>query len=155
LPEAKRGRVLSEIALNSDLASTMISLAGLPAPAAHTGHSLLPLLEGKEVARWRTDFFCEFLAVPGTIPRWEGVRDTDWTYARYYVAGADKPPFEFLYDLKNDPDQLTNLASNNKNDSALKELRARCDELIVDVGPPMNEIGKAQGRSGKKKSADK
>ena len=131
LPEDGRGRVLSELALNSDLASTMIALAGLPVPDAHTGRSLLPLLEGKTVADWRTDFLCEFLAVPGTIPRWEGVRDTDWVYARYFVNGADKPPFEFLHDLENDPDQLTNLALSEKNAPALKRMRARCDELVA------------------------
>ena len=140
LPEAERGRVLSELALNSDLASTMISLAGLPVPDAHTGRSLVPLLEGKTVADWRTDFLCEFLAVPGTIPRWEGVRDTDWVYARYYVDGMDKPPFEFLHDLKNDPDQLTNLALSEENAPALKRLRARCDELVAAHGPPMQEL---------------
>jgi arylsulfatase A-like enzyme len=151
LPEAKRGRVLSEMALNSDLASTMISLAGLPVPLAHTGRSLAPLLKGKTVADWRTDFLCEFLAVPGSIPRWEGVRDTDWVYARYYVDGTDKPPFEFLHDLKNDPEQLTNLAMNEKNGPALKRMRVRCDALIADVGPPMKDIRKSQ-RSRKKKS---
>ena len=56
LPEAERGHVLSELALNSDLASTMISLAGLPVPDAHTGRSLAPLIEGKAVADWRKDF---------------------------------------------------------------------------------------------------
>jgi arylsulfatase A-like enzyme len=151
LPEAERGRVLSELALNSDLASTMISLAGLPVPHAHTGCSLVPLLEGKTVADWRTDFLCEFLAVPGTIPRWEGVRDTDWVYARYYVNGADKPPFEFLHDLKNDPDQLTNLALSEENAPALKRMLARCDELIADFGPPMEDIGETQRPSRKKK----
>jgi arylsulfatase A-like enzyme len=122
----------------------MISLAGLPVPDAHTGRSLAPLLEGKTVADWRTDFLCEFLAVPGSIPRWEGVRDTDWVYARYYVNGADKPPFEFLHDLKNDPDQLTNLALNKQNASALQRMQARCDELIADIGPPMKDIGETQ-----------
>ena len=148
LPDAKRGRVLSEMALNSDLASTMIGLAGLPVPDAHTGRSLVPLLEGKTVADWRTDVLCEFLAVPGSIPRWEGVRGTDWVYARYYVDGPDKPTFEFLHDLKNDPDQLINLALgpadelDEENASALGKLRARCDELIADYGPPMQELGK-------------
>ena len=151
LPEAKRGRVLSEIALNSDLASTMISMAGLPAPDAHTGRSLAPLVRGVEAPDWRTDFLCEFLAVPGTIPRWEGVRGTDWTYARYYVNGAEKPPFEILHDLKNDPDQLTNLALNEKKASALNQMRARCDKLIADAGPPMKEIGETQRQSRKKK----
>ena len=143
--------MLSELALNSDLASTMISLAGLPIPEAHTGRSLVPLLQGTTVADWRTDFLCEFLAVPRSIPRWEGVRDTDWTYARYYVDGANKLPFEFLYDLKNDPDQLTNLALNEQNAPALKKLRARCDELIADNGPPMKDIGETQKASRKKK----
>jgi arylsulfatase A-like enzyme len=137
LPKAEGGRVISEIALNSDLASTLIRLSGLPAPAAHTGRSLVPLIRGENLAEWRTDFLCEFLAVPRTIPRWEGVRDIDWVYARYYVDGPDKPPFEFLHDLKNDPDQLTNLALNEKHASALNRMRIRCDQLIADVGPPM------------------
>jgi arylsulfatase A-like enzyme len=138
--------VLSELALNSDLASTMISLAGLAVPDAHTGRSLVPLLEGKTVADWRTDFLCEFLAVPGTIPHWEGVRDTDWVYARYFVNGADKPPFEFFHDLENDPDQLTNLALTDKNAPALKRMRARCDELVAAHGPPMQELAKQPAR---------
>jgi hypothetical protein len=95
------------------------------------------LIRGENLAEWRTDFLCEFLAVPRTIPRWEGVRDIDWVYARYYVDGPDKPPFEFLHDLKNDPDQLTNLALNEKHASALNRMRIRCDQLIADVGPPM------------------
>ena len=135
LPKTKVGRVISEIALNSDLASTMIRLAGLRTPVAHTGRSLVPLIRGAKVVDWRTDFLCEFLAVPRTIPRWEGVRDTDWVYARYFVDGSDKPPFEFLHDLKNDPDQLTNLALHEKHASALTRLRTRCDQLIADAAP--------------------
>ncbi len=142
LPDVDCGRVISDLALNSDLASTMINLAGLPIPDAHTGRSLVPLLQGEEVSHWRTDFLCEFLAVPGTIPRWEGIRDTDWVYARY-VNGTDKSPFEFLHDLKNDPDQLTNLALHEENGPALKRMRTRCDELISDIGPAMKDIGKS------------
>ena len=148
LPNAKRGRVLPEIALNSDLASTLINLAGLPSPEAHTGRSLLPLIQGKAVADWRRDFLCEFLAVPGSIPRWEGVRDTDWAYARYYVAGK---PFEFLHDLKNDPNQLANLASDDKAAPALQQMRTRCDALIADAGPTMAEVGANQREKRKKK----
>ena len=81
------------MALNSDLASTMINLAGLPSPEAHTGRSLAPLIRGEAVSDWRTEFLCEFIAIPRTIPRWEGVRSSDWVYARYFVNGTDKPPF--------------------------------------------------------------
>ncbi len=149
LPEAKRGRVVSEMALNSDLASTLIERAGLPVPKAHTGQSLLPVIRG-EAPDWRTDFLCEFLAVPGTIPRWEGVRDTGWAYARYYVDGTDEPPYEFLHDLKKDPDQLVNLAMNDGNPSALEQMRSRCDELVASYGPEMKEL-KSERSSKRKK----
>ncbi|MDP7496498.1 MAG: DUF4976 domain-containing protein, partial [Roseibacillus sp.] len=150
LPEPKRGRVLPEMALNSDLGATIIDLAGLPAPVSHTGRSLLPLLRGEPPGDWRREFLCEFLAVPRTIPRWEGVRGTHWSYARYFVDGPDKPPFEFLHDLKNDPAQLANVALNEKNASALKRMRARCDKLIASHGSPMQKIGQST-RSKKKK----
>ncbi len=151
LPENKRGRVLEELALNSDLASTIIDVAGLPVPDTHTGRSLASLVRGEDVSDWRTDFLCEFLAVPATIPRWEGVRHTDWFYARYYVNGANEPPFEFLHDLENDPDQRINLALKLKDSDAMKQIRAHCDELIAEAGPAMKDVGEDQRASRKKK----
>jgi arylsulfatase A-like enzyme len=160
LPEARRGQVRSEIALNSDLASTMIELAGEKPPASHTGRSLVPLIDGTTPSHWRTDFLCEFLAIPNTIPRWEGVRDTDWVYARYYVDGPDKPPFEFLHDLKNDPDQIVNIATlpaaqqSESQQDALAKLRTRCDELIAQNGPAMKDLpAKPQGQPRRKRPA--
>ncbi len=154
LPEGQRGKVRSEMALNSDLASTMIELGGEARPASHTGRSLVPVLRGATPADWRTDFLCEFLAVPKTIPLWEGVRDTDWVFARYYADGTDKAPFEFLHDLKNDPDQLVNLAAmpasvqTQSHGNALTRLRARCDALVSENGPAMKDIG-ARLKNGK------
>ena len=151
LPEAQRGRVVPEMALNSDLASTMIELAGLPAPEAHTGRSLAPLIRGNEVSGWRDDFLCEFLATPGTIPRWEGVRGSRMTYARYFVHGPENPPYEFLFDLENDPSQLTNLALGDEHTDALNRMRNRCDDLVSSVGPPMKDVAETKRRSPKKK----
>ncbi len=144
--ESLRGQVRSEMVLNSDLASTMIDLAGQETPATHTGRSLVSLLGNDVPADWRTDFLCEFLAVPATIPLWEGVRDTDWVYARYFVDGKDEPPFEFLHDLRNDPDQLVNIAAIATGDQSapqkagLNLMRARCDELVAQNGDPMSQI---------------
>ncbi|MEC7603647.1 MAG: sulfatase [Planctomycetota bacterium] len=152
LPQDQRGRLLEELAINSDLAPTMIELAGLPTPDAHTGRSLAPLIGGQAVEDWRTDFLCEFLAVAKTIPRWEGVRDSRWVYARYYVNGPDQPPFEFLYDLINDPNQLNNIASNDKSLATLIKMRARCDELIAETGPAMKDVGTNPPTPRKKKS---
>ena len=146
LPESQRGKVRSEMALNSDLATTMIEWGGVPIPATHTGHSLVPLVQGEQPTDWRRDFLCEFLAVPKSIPRWEGVRDTEWVYARYFVDGPDEPPFEFLHDLKHDPDQLVNLTAPDAKprsadeEKALTRLRKRCDELVTQNGPAMKDL---------------
>lgn len=152
LPEPMQGRVLPEMALNSDIGSTLIDLAGLPTPEAHTGQSLSPLLRGDEVSDWRKDFFCEFLAVPKTIPRWEGVRGEHMTYARYFVDGPDQAPYEFLFDLRNDPDQLTNLAAKGKDHPLLRRMRQRCDVLVAEAGAAMKDVGETLPSSRKKAS---
>ena len=140
LEKNKRGRVVSEMALNSDLASTIIDIANFQIPDSHTGKSLTPLIQGVEVPLWRTDFLCEFLAVPKTIPPWEGIRSSEWLYARYFVNGIKESPFEFLHDLRNDPDQINNLASNRNKFSKLQEMRDRCDEKIAIFGPTMAKV---------------
>ncbi len=154
-PKNKQGRVLPEIALNSDVGSTLIELAGLPVPKAHTGQSLAPLLRGEDVTDWRKDFLCECLAVPGTIPRWEGVRGERMTYARYFIDGPDEAPYEFLFDLRNDPDQLTNLAEGEEDHPFLKRMQRRCDALVAEAGPPMKDIGEAPKKAKKKAPAAK
>ncbi len=156
-PKSDRGHVQSQMVLNSDLGSTMIALAGESVPSTHTGKSLVPLLGGDAPEDWRSDFLCEFLAVPNTIPKWEGVRDKDWVYARYYVDGPDELPFEFLHDLRSDPDQLINLATtpvdqlSEANRAALSKMQTRCDELVAANGPTMREIVSAQGDKPKAK----
>ena len=138
------------MALNSDLGSTMLELAGLPAPASHTGRSLLPILRGATPKDWRRDFLCEFIAVPRTIPRWEGVRDRECLYARYFVDGPDKPPFEFAHDLRNDPQQLVNLAAlparsqTEDHALALTRLRKRCDELVAANGLRLQDLKRSR-----------
>ena len=150
LAQPQRGDVVPEIALNSDVASTMIELAGLPIPKVHTGHSLAPLIRGEKVSDWRKDFLCEFLAVPQTIPLWEGVHGESVTYARYFVDGPNQPPYEFLHDLKKDPQQLTNLATESGTHPLLKRMRNRCDQLVATAGPSINDVFKIHIKPPKK-----
>ena len=128
-----------------------IALADLPVPQAHTGRSLAPLIGGKEVPAWRKDFLCEFLAVPGTIPRWEGLCGERMTYARYFVDGPEKPLYQFLFDLKNDPKQLTNLVDGNSEHPLLGRMRNRCDQLVAMAGPTMREVGETSRKPPKKR----
>lgn len=126
LEQQQRGAVKGQVALNIDAPATMLALAGLEAPAHYQGGSLIPLLQGKGVPDWRTDFFCEHLMEHKDIPKWEGVRDERYVYARYF---GQEPVFEFLHDLKADPDQLVNLASNPEYKEILTRMKSRSDAL--------------------------
>ncbi len=119
------GGLLEHVALNVDLAPTLLDLAGVPLPDGYEGQSLVPLLDG-ESPDWRTDFLYEHHFAHPRIPRSEGVRGPRWTYVRYY---AQDPVFEELYDRWTDPLQARNLATDPEHAAVLARLRRRCDEL--------------------------
>jgi arylsulfatase A-like enzyme len=154
LPKEQRGRVLDEMALNVDLPATFLDWAGVPKPAVYEGRSLAPLIAGDKdtVSTWRTHFFCEHLDLAPTLT-WEGVRGKQNVYARYF---DQDPPFEFLYDLKTDPDELTNLATDPAHVAKLKEMRTLCDAEMNSRGGamlPMDQRGSRKSNSGKGKKA--
>jgi len=125
-PRASRSRQgvsCEQMALNVDIAPTILELAGLEVPQQMQGRSLLPLLKGRK-PKWRTDFFYEHLFKHRTIARTEALRTQRFKYARYIDFG-----YEELYDLKNDPQETVNLAKDAKYQQTLKSLRKRCDEL--------------------------
>lgn len=121
-----RGQVLDQITLNIDLAPTLLELAGIPIPTLYQGRSYVSLLNGKKPSNWRTRFFCEHLMNHRDIPKWEGVRGNRFVYARYF---DQDPDFEFLHDLKTDPDQLINLAHKPEYQTKLNEMRAQCESM--------------------------
>ncbi len=128
----KRGKVVSQPTLNIDLAPTLVELAGIARPAQYPGRSYVPLLNGVIPADWRKDFFCEHLTENPSIPKWEGVRGERFVYARYFDRD---PAYEFLHDLKTDPDQLTNLAKNPEYQRKLIEMRQRCRAIKAPLIP--------------------
>lgn len=131
LPEARRGRVAEAMALNVDLPATILDLAGVAPPQSYQGRSLAPLVRGETPDSWRNGFFCEHLMDHPKIPKWEGVRGARYVYARYF---EQQPVYEFLHDLRTDPDQLKNFADDPRYADVLKKMRARCDELRDGYG---------------------
>ncbi len=123
---AAGGRVSESLAVNIDIAPTILDLAGVEIPAKVQGASLAPFLRGETPPDWRTDFFTEHHANNPRIPKWRGIHDGRHTYARYY---EQDPVAEMLYDLASDPDQLVNLADDPEHAPLLNRMRARTDEL--------------------------
>ena len=104
---------------------------------------------------WRSDFFCEHLMDHGAIPKWEGVRGERYVYARYF---QQKPVFEFLHDLQDDPKQLKNLVNDQSYQAVLAKMRSRCNELRDGYGGEWSnqhivEYRKRKSEEAKKRNA--
>lgn len=68
------------MALNIDFAPMMLGLAGVKATAHMQGRSLMPLIENKHPADWRTELFYEHHFGLQVIPPSEGVRTQHHAY---------------------------------------------------------------------------
>jgi arylsulfatase A-like enzyme len=120
LPERTRGQRLPHLALNIDLAPTLLDAAGLASPSTMQGRSLYPLMRGQRIG-WREDFFYEHeFTARGWIPQTEGVRTARWKYTHYPTT---QPEFEELYDLENDTLEENNLVRDPAAARQLETLR--------------------------------
>ena len=108
MPGLKSGRSSSLVEL-VDLFPTLSAAAGLQAPGDLHGTSLLPILKDP-VARVKESALS--IHSSGT-----SMRTASWTYTRY------KDGSEELYDMKNDPGQFTNRASDVEAAVTLAEQR--------------------------------
>ncbi|MGZ0654903.1 sulfatase family protein [Coraliomargarita sp. W4R53] len=123
IPIEQRGRVVTELVTNLDLAPTFVDLAKENVPQVYQGHSLVPFLTDTPVVDWREDFLLQHKFQ--IFNNWNGVRSKRYKLAVYY----DEPsgPYECLYDLEKDPDELVNLASNPEYANVHKQMMARLE----------------------------
>ncbi|TWU29121.1 sulfatase-like hydrolase/transferase [Novipirellula artificiosorum] len=131
-PRVNGGQSTDRMVITTDFSVTMLALAGLEIPDSMTGRDLTQLAENPQAA-WREDFLYDHpYGHRGRIPRTLGVRTTTHSYTRYIDPA---PPFEQLFNLQTDSDQLHNLAENPEYAELLLQLRHRCDQLAAEVGP--------------------
>ena len=114
----------NQLALNIDLAPTILDYAGVNIPATMQGNSLLPLTKGQPPA-WRAEFYYEHqYDTDGTkvyLPKSEGLVRLNYKYMRYYNGkNPDNFIYEELYHQLLDPFEVHNM-SNSPDQSALKE----------------------------------
>lgn len=126
-PASGGGRTCDAMALNIDIAPTVLDLAGVPAPAVLQGRSLRPLLQDP-AAPFRDAFFYEHLyghgpRPPNHIERSEGLRTADWKYTMY--VDQQGPQREELYHLATDPYETNNLAAAPACQERLRQMRAQ------------------------------
>jgi N-acetylglucosamine-6-sulfatase len=120
------GSTIDRIALNVDIAPTLLDVAGVAIPADFHGRSLVPLLRGEAIP-WREAMLAEYVQeerYPQT-PSWQAVRTGRWKLIRYTeLEGMDE-----LYDLRADPHELRNLIREPDARSALEALEAELARL--------------------------
>jgi arylsulfatase A-like enzyme len=133
VPESQRGKVTDALALNLDLPATFLDWAGVEVPQRYQGRSLQPIAAEGKPADWRTETFHEHFAVRNRIPAFEGLRNDQFKYVRYFDHGN----YEFLHDLKNDPDELVNLANDPKHAETLKAMRERTTRQVAAYCGPL------------------
>lgn len=107
----RKGQTCDEMALNIDIAPTVLDIARAAAPPSMQGRSLLPQVQ-EPTRPLRESFFYEHLyehwpKPPRHIEPCEGVRTRQWKYIAYIKQGG--PGSEALFDLKEDPLERTNL----------------------------------------------
>ena len=156
LTDVRRGRVEEVMALNIDLAPTILETIGLPIPPAMQGKSLCPLLvSGDGTVPWRRSWLYEY-ACPSGSPPMEAVRTDRWKYIAYY---SKEGTVEQLFDLKNDPCEINDLSGSMDHASMLEQMRAEHQKLRKETdysfwgSHPDNKDPSWMDRGPKKKKA--
>jgi arylsulfatase A-like enzyme len=124
-------RRVAGMALNLDLAPTVLDLAGLPVPGEMQGRSLTRTLRG-EAPLGRDAFLYEYdrESFFPVIPDIRAIR----TQSRKYVSYAESPSDDELYDLASDPAEIVNLAHRPEWAGARAELRRELERILVETG---------------------
>ncbi|MFD1143524.1 sulfatase [Larkinella insperata] len=124
LPASQRGKKSARMALNIDIAPTLLAFAGVAIPKTMQGVDLM-----KTAGPARTDFFYEhtFMGSP-RLPKVEGVVSRDFKYMKFIEHG-----YEELYQISADPHETRNLAKDPQFSGHLNRLRGRYQALKVAV----------------------
>jgi N-acetylglucosamine-6-sulfatase len=111
------GTLRRQMALNIDIAPTLMEMAGIPIPGDMDGESLLPIIMDPDI-RGRKSFLLEFWRYfPENTPSYTGIRTERYKYIQF--ERGRKP---WLFDLQRDPGELTNLYETSEGKRILPEL---------------------------------
>jgi len=119
------------MALNIDVAPTVLDLCGVKPPAEMSGKSWRPLLAntGGNVPDWREDFLFEYWDYRPILPSQLAVRTDQYKLITY----QDFPEQE-LYDLEKDPEENHNVIRQPEYAEIKKDMQKRLKRLMDETG---------------------
>ena len=128
---------VDEMALNLDMAPTILDLAGVPIPASMQGRSLYPFLTGAVPDKWRNSFIFSYNIDPNipnaaVVPHL-GLRRAD---GLKLVGYQDNDLWNELFDTSqgNDPYEIDNLFSSAERASDRESLSAEMFTAAAEFG---------------------
>ena len=129
-----------------DFMPTFMAIAGGQAPEIIDGKSMLPVWKGQTDQHHDELYFSYTGVIVSKNGRQEtpypirAIRTDKYRYIRNINHTIPHPkskimnPYEELYDLKNDPGELTNLAQNSEFESVRAELSGKIDAWMTRIG---------------------
>ena len=124
----KENTEINEQCLNIDLAPTILELAGIDKPDYMQGESMLDLMRGKNVKKWRKSILFEYYvddAWPYAGPDQLAVRTNQFKLVDNFLEND----IDELYDLINDPGEMNNLINDEEYETIELELRNESKRL--------------------------
>ncbi len=130
----KGGQTCDSFVANVDLAPTVLDFCGVPVPKQMQGRSWRPLVTGKSKAAWRDSFLYSMYdgAADPQNPTVKAIR-TD----RYkLILNLAPPDLEELYDVKNDPKEMKNLAADKGHKDLIRDLKQKMLRAMRELEDP-------------------
>lgn len=141
-PGFEGGQEIPELTGIINVAPTLLEAVGVSVPSTWKGRSLLPLVNDTTAREaWPNK---ELIQISESMTA-RTIKTKDWTYCVADISGARKaasPSYlEWqLYDQRNDPHELVNLAGRKEYLDIAKQLRGELAELLQQAGEGSPEI---------------
>ena len=128
----KPNSVSDDFVMNIDFAPTFLDYTGIPVPKDIQGESIRNILEGKPHPNWRKSMFYHYYEYPHgwhLVKQHYGIRTERYKLIYFY-----KDDYWELFDLKNDPHELSNIYCAMENTELVKNLKEELKKLRAKYG---------------------
>lgn len=136
--KVKRGAKLSQPVELRDILPTFLDAAGADIPKDMDGSSLLKLVSEKK-PKWREYIDMEHATCYSHDNYWAALTDGEYKYIWHFSTGKER-----LFNLKNDPHEIKDLASVKKYQKRLKNWREKMIDHLSERGDEFVKNGKLQ-----------